>query len=362
MIPDNMHKIVFIAGLTALLCTISAGQDTVSASAPLHAKDSLAARNAIDTTTLPDSLLPALDTARKTALPGATQRAPAGVPAPKPRTDDSAGMATDSFNVFSTTIGSVGIGLSLGSLPVLKNWKNGLPEKLEDLGLAKNLIAPAGDTVALRFTVKQNPDVYNMTFPLTLSLSRLSENHRMGVAVSGAMLSKKFIAAIEIDSNRSVTLEQSMGYYTVLAEFNYGTRIPQVYFSVDNVDRTDAFAGIAVSPYIGLRKSSHISSSRSNDAALEAIKDSITSNKNSFNAAGVAIAWRLGMATLRRVSKTGGIETSLSYQGLWCTRFKTSQGTFTFGSLDPDVPEPNDAVSYFSNRFDITIALIRRLF
>ena len=290
------------------------------------------------------------------------QRVPAGVSAPAAGTKDSAGEAADSFKVFSSTIAAIGGGLSLGSLPVLKNWKNGLPGGLDDFGLPKDIIDTAGDTAALQFKVKQSPDIYNMMFPLTLSLSRLSENYRMGLAFSFAMLSKKFNADIEVDSSRKVTLEQSMRYYTVLAEFTYGTRISEAYFSVDNVDRTDAFIGIAVSPYIGLQKSSRISTSKTNDAILETVKYFVLAGKNDFNAAGVAVAWRLGMAALRRVSKTGGIETSLSYQGLWCTRFRTSQSTFTYGTIDPDAREPNAAVTYFSSRFDITVALIRRLF
>jgi hypothetical protein len=362
MMPDDMQKIVFITCMTTLLCTVSAGQDTVLAADTLRAPDTATVHGAIDTTTMPDSLLPALDTVQTPALPGAAQRAPAGSSAAQPQTNDSAGMATDSFNVFSSAIAAIGCGLSLGSLPVLKNWKNGLPGGLGDFGLPKDIIDTTGDTAALQFKVKQSPDVYNMMFPLTISLSRLSENHRMGLAFSFAMLSKKFNAAIEVDSSRSVTFEQSMRYYTVFAELNYGTLVPEAYFSFDNVDRTDAFVGIAVSPYIGLQKSSRISMSKANDAILETIKYFVLTKKNDFNAAGVAIAWRLGIATLRRVSKTGGMETSLSYQGIWCSRFRTSKGAFTYGSIDPDAREPEAAVSYFSNRFDITISLIRRLF
>jgi hypothetical protein len=351
-----MPKIFLITIATALLCT--AGQDTVSVADTLHAPDTAAIGSVIDTTTLPDSLLPPLDTARATALLKAAQRPPVARSAVPPADADSAFLV--SFSVFSSTIGAIGGGLSLGSLPVLKNWKNGLPYAIGDFSLPA-VTDTAGDTVTLRFKVKQSPDVYNMMFPLTLSISRLSENHRMGLAFSFAMLSKKFNAAIEIDSSRTVTLEQTMRYYAVCAELNYGTRIPEAYFSVDMVDRTDAIVGIGLSPFIGLRKSSRISPSLSNDAALQAIKDSLVASEDSFNAAGAAVAWRLGLVTLRRISKTGGMETSLSYQGLWCTRFKTSQGTFTYGSIDPDAREPEAAVSYFSNRFDITISLIRRL-
>jgi hypothetical protein len=357
---NDMKKIIFATSMTAILCTAHAGQDTVSVKGTLRAPDSAAIGSVIDTTTRPDSLLPPLDTTRTTALPAATKRTPVTTSAVPPVKTDSA-AASDSFSVFSSTIGAIGGGLSLGSLPVLKNWKNGLPFAITDFSLPA-VTDTAGDTVRLQFKVKQSPDIYNMMFPLTLSISRLSEHHRMGLAFSFAMLSKKFNAAIEVDSSRTVTLEQTMRYYTVFTEFNYGTRIPEDYFSVDMVDRTDAIVGIALSPFIGLRKSSTVSLSRSNDAALKAIKDSVIANQNTFNAAGVAIAWRLGLVTLRRVSKTGGMETTLSYQGQWCTRFKTSHNTFTYGSIDPDDRNPKAAVSYFSNRFDITISLIRRLF
>jgi hypothetical protein len=357
-----MQKIACTIFMTTLLSAALAGQDTaVTADTPRPAHDTAAMSSVIDTTTIPDSLLPPIDTSQTAAVPKTTIPQTSKTAAMAAAQTDSADTVTDSFPVFSSTIGAIGIGLSLGSLPVLKTWKNGLPFTINDFRLPA-VVDTAGDTAAVRFTVKQSPDIYNMMFPVTLSLSRLGANHRFGLSLSGAMLSKKFNAALEIDSLRSVSLEQSMRYYTVLAEFVYGARIPELYFSVDNIDRTDAIVGIAVAPYIGLHKSLQVTPSRSGDDALEAIRDSLIANENTFNAAGIAVAWRLGMVTLRKISKTGGIETTLSYQGLWCTRFKTSHETLDYGTIDPDASEPDAEVTYFSNRFDITISLIRRLF
>ena len=59
-----MTKITCIIFMTTLLNAALAGRDTVSTADTLHAPDTAAVGNAIDTTTLPDSLLPPLDTAR----------------------------------------------------------------------------------------------------------------------------------------------------------------------------------------------------------------------------------------------------------------------------------------------------------
>jgi hypothetical protein len=360
--------------LLPLLCTAVLSQKTETvpketgnvhtAAIDSVSTDATRASGSIDTVTRPpDSLDLISDSASRNPALGRPMQ-PLGAPSqaaqlPKSSVADS---ALDSFSISSNVIGGIGLGLSLGSLPILKNWKNGLPSALSDvLPFTRIIDSIADDTISLRFTVKKSPDVYNMMFPLSFSLSRLWQRNRLGASASFAMLSKSFNAAIEVDSQRTFSLEQTMRYYTMLIECTWGTRIPEIYFSVDKVDRTDAIAGIAVSPYIGLRNRVATKLSRPGDPVLETIKDSLTYSARGFKATGVALAWRLGIMALRRISSTGGIETALSYQGLWCTHFKSSGDTFRYGSIDPGADNPDAVVSYFSTRFDITISFIRRL-
>jgi hypothetical protein len=310
-----------------------------------------------NTLSISDSAAGEVDSLSKPPDPVSGGKIPATV-AVKPSVPES---FQDSFSVFSSSIGGIGVGLSLGSLPPLKSWKDGLPKALADVGLSAGMVDDTGDTVQLQYKVKESPDDYNMMFPLSISFGRLSANHRFSALFTFAMLSKKYNAAVEVDSSRNVTVGQRMRYFSLMFELNYGTRIPERYFSVDKVDRTDAIIGIGLSPLIALKKSSSIKRN-SSDALLETVADSISGRQSSFSASGIALAWRLGMVTLRRVSKTGGIEAGLSYQGLWCTRFTTPGGTLRFGDITMKSSTAEKSVSWFSSRFDITISLIHRLF
>ncbi|MBN2037205.1 MAG: hypothetical protein JW768_10720 [Chitinispirillaceae bacterium] len=266
----------------------------------------------------------------------------------------------DSFDVFSGMTLGAGVAMSLGSMPVLNLWKNGLPERVDELGLNAAFTDDAGDTVSFQYRIKERPDIYNMTFPLTLSVSRLREWHRLSAAVSFSMLAKSFYATAEADTLRRIDIKQSMRYYAVVCELLYGRRIPEYYFLVDRVQRTDAIAGIAVAPFIGLRKSSSANATVP-DAPFGEACDSIAASLNSFSSRGIALSWRLGICMLRRASKNGGIETTLSYQGLWCIRFTTNNGELRNRDIHRASDDPESGVSWFSNRFDITFALVRKI-
>jgi hypothetical protein len=269
--------------------------------------------------------------------------------------------AVDSFSVFSDYYVAIGVGLSLGSLPPLKNWKTGLPKTLSDAGLPGTTVGDNGDTVSLLFTVQETPDDYNMMFPVSVSIGRLMENRRFSTAVAFSILSKKWNAALNVDSLHSVTISERMRFLSFLMAADYGIRIPEHYFSVDNVDRTDVIIGIAASPLIALKRSYSVSPS-SSDPLLASVADTLSAHWNGFDASGVAIAWRFGITTLRRASPRGGVEAGLSYQGSWNTRFKDHDRPLTAGDINRKCDRPDTPVSWFSNRFDITISLVRRTF
>ncbi|MBN1131079.1 MAG: hypothetical protein JXA71_18970 [Chitinispirillaceae bacterium] len=352
-----MRPPLFIALMIALPAMATAIDTLGDQPAAPAGKDTLfletAAPDKADT--VPAASTATFDTAAA-ARPLAGNQAPAvsaaTVPPPK---------SVDSFSVVAGWHAGFGGALSLGSLPPLANWKSGLPTSLAGAGLPARMIDNNGDTIPLRFTVKENPDAYNMMFPLSLSLCRLIADRRFGAVVSFAALSKKQNATVEVDSLRSVTVGERMRYLAFLFAFDFGTRIPERFFSVDNIDRTDAVIGVAFSPLIALKKSFSVSSDAA-DGLLAAIADSISSYRNAFDAHGVSLSWRIGVTTLRRVSAAGGVEAGLSYQGFWCTRFRTSSGPLASGEISNNSAEPEAGVSWFSSRFDITISLIRKIF
>ncbi|MGA3052271.1 MAG: hypothetical protein ABSE00_10200 [Chitinispirillaceae bacterium] len=280
-----------------------------------------------------------------------------------PRPPDS---ALDTFNFRTGTIYGAGIGFSLGSLPPFDLWNGNLPQQFSDLGLSDTAFQIQGlDTGQLAYVVRQSPDIYSMTFPVTVYIGRLTPNHRLTAALSFAWLSKEYDARVSLvnDSARYFDLRQTFGYYSLTAALTWGTRIPERYFSVDGIDRTDAMIGILASPYIALQRSSTIGAPPTGDIRLTELYDSIVPQMSSFSATGIAYGWRMGLATIRHHSKKSGIEAELTYSGLWNTQFRTSSGASLLqGNLGDKSASAGAAFSYYTSRIEISISLFRKVF
>jgi hypothetical protein len=279
--------------------------------------------------------------------------------------------AIDSFDVNAGLYLGGGIGLSIGSGQVFTLWKNGLPSSLADFGLRDTsflLAGGAGDTMKLVFQNSKPADIYNMMFPVSISVGRLAGKHRYSAAVSFSMLTKNSRSSVDIGGNadstgRRLDISQSMGLYAITLDLTYGRVIPDRFFSIDKSDRTDFIAGISVSPFISLRRTSSVGAPEdsASDPRLWALRDSAAGGLTSVSASGIAFGWRLGVAKMRRLSKKGGLEGRLCWYGTWATSFRTPDGTLTEKEVSAKSAAPDRKVSYFSNRFEISISLIRKL-
>ena len=90
----------------------------------------------------------------------------------------------DSLDLSSGFYISGGAGLSIGGSPVFTLWSDGLPSGLLDFGLADSSFSgmATGDTLGLRFQTRKAPDVYNMMFPLSISVGKISGRNRFATS------------------------------------------------------------------------------------------------------------------------------------------------------------------------------------
>jgi hypothetical protein len=315
------------------------------------------------------------------ALPGAF----AALPTPQQLRPDSATVKAipgkpgahgadsvrDTFDIRSGTLAGIGIGFSLGSLPPFDIWRGGLPQQLSDLGLTDTSyrIAPAGlfagDTGQLSFTVRQSPDLYSITFPITAYITRLTPNHRFTASLSFAWLSEEYDARIleQNDSSQYFDLQQTLGLYSLTGALTWGTRIPERYFSVDAIDRTDALIGLLATPYIALRRTTSIGAPPAAGSRMDSLYHAVLPQMSSFSAAGIAYGWRLSLATIRHQSKRSGLEAELTYSGIWNTGFHMASGaTLLQANLGDKSATAGNAVSYYTSRIEISISLFRKIF
>jgi hypothetical protein len=176
------------------------------------------------------------------------------------------------------------------------------------------------------------------------------------------MQTKQYIATamMKNDSLSRIDLRQSLGLYTVTLDFVYGRAIPERYFSIDKMDRTDAVIRISLAPFVRLARTSKVKLTGSGQR-MEALRDSIAAQMPGFSSSGIALAWRAGLITLRRLSRSGGLDASLNYYGLWCTGFRSGGAPLRNRDVNRSLPDADGEVSYFSNRFEITFSLVRKL-
>jgi hypothetical protein len=288
-------------------------------------------------------------------------------PGPKVPSGDTV-SAIDSFNVNAGMFLGGGVGLSIGGAQVFTLWEDGLPASLADLGLGdtsfRETVVPF-DTLKLAFKARKSPDVYNMMFPLSVSVGRLAGKNRYAAAVTFTMLSKnsRFTVGTGSGADSSIDISHSMGLYAVTLDLVYGRAIPDRYFSIDKSDRTDLIAGVSASPFIGMSRVTSAGAAPDSASAprLWALRDSVARGALSVSASGIAFGWRLGIAKMRRLSKKGGLEGRLCWCGSWSTAFNTPDGKLTEKEISPKSGAPDRNVSYVSNRFEISVALIRKL-
>jgi hypothetical protein len=301
----------------------------------------------------------ALPTPIRLADSAAKKTAPQTQPARK------ADTSADSFDCRSGTIVGAGIGLSLGSMPEFDIWNGNLAQQLSDLGLSDTSFLVHGlDTGLLAFTVRQSPDLFSMTFPITVYVGELYPRHRLTGSLTFAYLTKEYDARIALvnDSARYFDLQQTLGLYSFTAGLTWGSRIPERYFSVDGIDRTDALIGILATPYLALQRSSTVGAPPTTDVRLTELYQAILPQVSSFSALGIAYGWRMALATIKHSSKRSGLEAELAYSGMWNTRFRTSSGaTIVQADLGEKGSSAGSALSYYTSRIEISISLFRKV-
>ncbi len=268
----------------------------------------------------------------------------------------------------------IGAGWSLGSLDAVKLWQYTLPDSLYDLHLndpflvrlpdtkSADSVLHAGDTAHLHFSIKDKPSIYNMTFPITFSFTNFREFDRFTTSITLAFFSKNQKSSIYLlnDSlNRRVDLKQNFLFYTISLNLLYAKKIPPIYFSVDGVNRTDFFLGLTLTPLTRLKTTNSIKR-YSNDPRTIGIEDTIRSRLITTDSYGISSSIRTGITTIKQLS-TGALEIGLNYSLTWNGYFFHNGERIKRGALYSSDSDANKPLSFFSNRFEINISLLRHV-
>ncbi len=271
------------------------------------------------------------------------------------------------------TYAGIGIGWSLGNFEAAKIWKQTIHSDLKSFHLtdtaftilqdttsSDTLIRNYGDTSKIRFTVKEKPSGYNMSFPVSLSLVTFGPESKHTWVLSFFLFSKNqksSLYTIADSVNRRIDINQKFRLYSVSVHYLYSHRIPSLYMQVDNVHRSDVVAGIGIAPLMNIG-SSNIVKKLSDDIRITTIYDSIKSQFQSFEMYGLSLSFKAGLSTVRKI-KSGALEASILYTMTWNDYFYNDGKRIHRSDLDPLDSEGSKRLSFMSNRFEISLALLK---
>ena len=267
---------------------------------------------------------------------------------------------------------SAGIGWSLGGFTLLKMWENALPDSLGGFELTDSSFqivhdsteeeTPPNDDIAkLSFSIKEKPAIYTMSFPLTLSIVRLSDKNRLSFSLYGSWMRKVFTATIAATGDsleRKIDYEEAINIYSAYLSCALGFQIPEEYFSIEAIERTFFMVGIDISPIIACTIHRKVTAP-STDERLVNIQNHISSPERRFLRGGSA-ALRLGMSMMKRLNKRTVTDFSIWYSLQWYGYFYEKGDRTTFKDIDPEASKKGHNLSWISNRFEIAVSLMRR--
>lgn len=286
------------------------------------------------------------------------------------------GAVTDQITAAENQNGfqiGAGVGFSIGSIPLFSLWQKSLPDSLSRFGLDVNsgMILPdtlnsvEADTNRLTYEIAEKPEVYNITLPLYLSLMHVKDNRMLTLSASFLYTSKQFQAMVypEPDTlDRRVSISEKMNFYSLALELEYQKAIPAQYFLIEGTDQAFLSAAFSVSPLSTFSKKSQARTSVSpDDTRMQSIRDSIQSRLNPISSTGAALAWRLGISTMKRYQDGGGLQIGLHYSGSWHSFFSDEGAKILNRDIYYKAAKADNPLSFVSNRIELKVSIFRSL-
>jgi len=253
-----------------------------------------------------------------------------------------------------------GAGFALGNLPVIDLWKRSLRSSLESCNLTDSSFSTSDDKLDLKFTVLEKPDAYDLGFPLSLIFTHFNENSFVSTAASFFVINKQNKAIISSDNDslkRKTDLKQTLRFYTVSFDIDFGKSIPREYFSIDGVDKSFFTAGFGVSPVASVKTGYSVSSTKG-DIRMQNVKTSVSSSIKNVGAYGAGITFRAGLTTVHNLRR-GALQTGLVYSCNFFDFFRKSGSYINNNDIYSDASDGNHRLSFLSNRIELRFTFLR---
>lgn len=324
---------------------------------------------------LPDSLVQK-DTATTksgTAKASDSLKAPAnpvssGKSVPNPITK----APSDSDTTIDINGSFIGIraGWTIGNFDLVRNWQEALPDSLGNFNLTKGSFrvkdsthtSPYIDTTDLVYVIKELPGAYNISIPIGLQFTKISEQKKTSVLLSFAYVGKSQKSVITglIDSlSESVNIRSNLNTFSFFLEGNYSFPFPEQYFKIDGVDKSFFTLGVSLSSII-VSVGNNISYG-GKSIRMDAVKSAISNTLADKTSIGAAVSFRAGVSTVKALSKTSILEFGVSYMLSRYDYFYKDSQRLNKEWIQPGVKDSNKPLAFFSNRIEFTVGVFRRI-
>jgi hypothetical protein len=328
---QNFIKVITNTGIPVLLLTGYAfGQDTLQTKTDsLHVPSAISKNDSATTAAIKNP-------ADTTSSSGKVQS-----PAVK--------QAEDTASLFlKTPYFNFGIGWALGSYDLLSEWQKNLPDSAND-------ILPVNPDT-LGFSIKEPVNTYNVLFPVSLSYTPFVYS-RSSVGFEGSFfyIGKTLQAELMHDTaSGKIDYSQTMNAFSFSLGVLYRHAIDEKYFRLENVDRTSFLLGVYAQPLVYISRESSIKHSGISDSVVAAAEGRI---KNLY-ARGLGAAWRIGICSQKALSRTSGMEISISYVGRYTGYFSQGNRTLSNKDINPAAANLDEKLSFFSNTIEIRLEFL----
>jgi hypothetical protein len=319
-----------------------------------------------DTATIKSVTAKAPDTSKNSVNPGTAGKSVQNPITTAPSNSDTSDTTIDINGRF------IGLraGWTIGNFDLVRNWQEALLDSLGDFNLNKSSFrvvdtthtSPYIDTTDLRYNIKELPGEYNISIPIGLQYTKISEQKKTSVLLSFAYVGKtqKSVITGAIDSlSESVNIRSNLKTFSFSLEGNYSIPFPDQYFKIDGIDKSFFTIGISFSSIL-VRVGNDISFG-GKSSRMDSVKSSISNILADKSSLGAAVSLRAGISTIKALSKTSILEFGVSYFLSRYDYFYKDSNRLNKGWIQPGVKDSDKPLAFFSNRIEFSVGVFRRV-
>ncbi|MBN1603861.1 MAG: hypothetical protein JW915_19780 [Chitinispirillaceae bacterium] len=348
--------------------TLNTENDSIKA-AGIVSPDSLMTSDTSSVSTHPDTTISILNDSLESRLPTDTD---------SQKVDSTSKLLSadiepeeDSIIDFNGTWLGISLGWTIGSFELVNQWQQALPDSLSHFSLNDTSFKMADSTVStyhysdtsrIKYLIKELPGVYNISVPVSLCLTKISETGKKTLLLSFAYIGKTqkaIITGLTDTLSETVNIKQNLRSVSLSLEGNYSFELPEKYFKVDGVDRSYFTAGISLSSIIV--KINNDIDHGGKSIRMDSIRSAVNTVLDDKSAIGAALSFRAGFTTIRALSKKNFVEFGFSYIISRNDYFYSDGHRLKKEWINPGVKDFNKPLNFYTNKIEISVGISRRI-